>query len=95
MAVGDCSRNHSSAADPPWFASCKTEGACLRVTIKSSALRTINIGNSTRGPTFGLGFHWCIDHLNQVVYAKMNATHQPDRPPYYAAFFEIDYPARS
>jgi len=91
--AGDCTRNHSSAADPPWFATCK-EDACLRVTIKSSSLRSLNVGNTTRGPTFGLGFYWCIDHLNQVVYAKMNATHQPDRPPYYAAFFEIDYPAR-
>lgn len=90
---GDCTRNHSAAADPPWFATCKTEGACLRIAINSSMLHTLNIGNTTRGTAFDLGFHWCIDHLNQVVYAKMNGT-QPSQAPYYAALFEIDDPKR-
>ena len=91
---GDCSQNHSSATDPPWFATCRTEGACLRMTIKSRTLSKLNLGNTTRGPTFGHGFHWCIDHLNQVIYAKLNATHQSMQAPYYASFFEVDYPKR-
>ena len=85
----DCTQNHSSAVDPPWFATCKTEGACLRIAVKSSTLTMLNV---TGG--FGRGFLWCIDHLNQMIYTKMNATCQPAQAPYHASFFEVDYPER-
>ena len=72
---GDCTRETS--ADPPWFASCKNS-SCLRISIESHTLPlpTLNIGNTTRGQDVASGFDWCIDHLNRVVYAKMNAFHQ-------------------
>ena len=90
----DCSTNHTPARDPAWFASCNETGAsCLRVTVTStnaSALASLNIGNSTHINQTTLGFLWCIDHTNGVVYARMNATKQGDQPPYLAAYFEVD-----
>lgn len=56
----------------------------------ASYLGNLNIGNSTNGEQATLGFIWCIDHTNSVVYARLNATRQPDAPPYLAAYFEID-----
>jgi hypothetical protein len=94
----DCTKKRLAPEDPSWFGSCKTQGACLRVEVKSSLLPALNIGNSTRNSSHGLstiyGFRWCIDHLNHIVYAKMNQTHQPVKAPYFAAHFEIDYPKR-
>jgi hypothetical protein len=93
-APTDCSTNHTHARDPSWFASCpEAGGGCLRVTVTStnaSALAKLNIGNSTDVNQTTLGFIWCIDHTNAVVYARMNSTKQTDKPPYLAAYFEVD-----
>ena len=89
IAPTDCSTNHASALDPAFFASCSASGGCLRVTV-ASRLTSLYIGNSTDGEQSTLGFIWCIDHTNGVVYARMNATQQPVSPPYLAAYFEID-----
>ena len=90
----DCSTNHTHARDPSWFASCNdTATSCLRATITStnaSTLASLNVGNSTDINRTTIGFIWCIDHTNAVVYAKMNATKQADKPPYLAAYFEVD-----
>ena len=94
----DCSMNHTRARDPPWFATCpEAVGGCVRVTvtsINSSTFSQLNIGNSTDIAQTTRGFIWCIDHTNAVVYARMNASQQPNAPPYFAAYFEIDDTAR-
>jgi len=85
----DCSENHTSAVDPVWFANCNP-AACLRIFVTSSSNSTFNIGNSTNGALKSLGFRWCIDHTNSVVYAMQTAARQPQHPPHHAAYFELD-----
>ena len=84
----DCSANHTSAVDPAWFANCNAV-PCLRIFVSSSSNTTFNIGNSTDGTLESLGFRWCIDHTNSVVYAMQTAA-QPRQPPYHVAYFELD-----
>jgi len=85
----DCSMNHTHAIDPPWFASCN-KTACLRIWVESNSPNAINIGNSTDEEFTTLGFRWCIDHTNAVVYAMMEEPSQPSSPPFYKAYFELD-----
>jgi hypothetical protein len=88
--AADCSTNHSRAVDPTWFATCQESSACIRITVTSSLPNTFNIGNSTDGELRSLGFLWCIDHTNAVLYVKMQAAAQPQQPPFYSTYFELD-----
>ena len=66
------------------------QAACLRIFVASNSPNGVNIGNSTDGESMTLGFRWCIDHTNAVVYVMMEAASQPPNPPFYKAYFEVD-----
>lgn len=73
----DCSKEGPSA-DPAWLSTCKTDGGCVRVVLgpslinASSSLRLTNTTYSSGAAT--AGYLWCIDHINGIVYAKLDAT---------------------
>jgi len=85
---GDCSSNHTATRNPPFFATCKSDGGCLRITVGSKTRTTLNLGNTTANASVSTGVQWCVDHTNSVAYAKVNP--QPQNPPYNVAYFEID-----